>query len=601
MRPATFALIGVAGVAAGWLWLRGDAPDGSPLRFDWPAGMRDTYALRWHSSDRAVVAGMDQPLTGELELVGELALTSLGRRGDVVWLAASLPSLTTHHVSMMGQDVLPDAAAARANLVDQVAYLELEANGTLRSIRFGDGASELSKHVMQGLFSELQIALAPGGERAWQTTMATMHGLADVAYEREGRTLTRTRTGYRSLRAVPAAEHVQISERGTGHITLGDGILERLDDSEQLAATHDGQPRVTAELALELVHLRRDRPATLAALPAHLEERHPGEPVVSAEAERRLLDQRIAGLTLEGMKTDLWDHANDGAMPDDHGWFSRATGYVIAHPEAAAQLAALFVDPHFDSVGRRLILDVLSAAGHPAAQAALRTALTSPEARGDAHYTMMLQRLSLVERPTAETAAFVEATMRSGDHAVRAASAVTLGAVAGHLAAQGEAALARRYNDVLVSELSAAGDPASQGELLRAIGNVGSADNRALVLGHVGDADPGVRSAAASALRKDGSATAHQALIGMTEDDSGLVQQAALSSLLRQPLAPAEVSALASAATRAKLAAANQPLVVDLLATRLDQPAALDALRQLADLAKDSQLKARINSLLASR
>jgi HEAT repeat protein len=577
--------------------------------FDWPAGMRDRYALRWTSRDRAALPGMES-LTGELALGARLELTSLGRRDDVFWLEAKLAEVRADRIELMGAAVLGDPAAVEANLVGPSAWVEIEPNGRVRSIRFAPATPDLFRHLMSGLFAELQLELPNEEQRAeWTATTTTTHGVADVVYRADDAThLSVRRTGYRTLLGLPdgaGRPRPDVREQSSGQVALDRrGFIARLTEREHLEVTVDGTRRIDAELALTLEHLGRDRPAAAAAeLPAgRLEVQRPGELTVGAETERRLLAQRVAGLTFAQMERDLLRYANDGRMPDDHVWFSRASGLVLAEPERAAALAQLFSAAHFNSKGRRLILDVLAAAGHPEAQAALRKALLSPEARRDPAYTMMVQRLALVQRPEPATAEFLDQMRRSSDvraqHELHMASAFSLGAAAAHLAATGHESDARRFNAALAAELTAATDRVSRGELLRALGNVGSPENRPLLLRELHAEDPDLRIAVARALHKDDSVEAQRALVELAQDPSPSVQQAALTTLLQQTVTPSQVDALAGVVARDAIGERNHALAATILARSLELPAAVDGLRHLRDHTDDGNLRARIGSIL---
>jgi hypothetical protein len=612
VRRGLIAGLLLLSLAAGLVALQRGRERRVAMALDWPAGMRDRYAVRWSSHDRTLLPGMDA-LTGELELSAELELSSLGRRAGVFWLEARLSAVHAERLALLGAPVLGDDAALARNLVGPSAWVEIEPSGRVRSVRFAPGTPDLFRHFLAGLMAELQLQLPdePGNGRDWSATTSTTHGIADVVYRADDAThLDVRRTGYRSLLGPglgpsDAAQRAQVRVASSGQVALDPrGFVSLFNQHEQLRVAVDGSERIAADLSLSAIHLGRERaPAAAAELPAGpLVVQHPGEPAVAAETERRLLEQRVAGLTWARLESDLLEHANDGRMPDDHVWFSRASGLVMAQPARAAALAELFADRRFNSKARRLILDVLAAAGHPEAQAAMRQVLLRPEAQRDPAYTMMVQRLSLLSCPEPATAELLDRMRRTSDvgsaHELHMASAFSLGATAGHLAASGRTSEARRYNEALVAELAATRDGRSRGELLRAIGNVGAPDNRPLLLAELHAADPEVRVAVARALHKDESVEAQRALVELAADASAAVQQAALTTLLQQTMAPAQLDALAGVVARDGIGQPNQALAVTLLARNLELPAAVDGLRHLREHTDDGKLKARIGSLL---
>ena len=91
----------------------------------------------------------------------------------------------------------------------------------------------------------------------------------------------------------------------------------------------------------------------------------------------------------------------------------------------------MFQKPGMSSNGRAFICDLLSSAGTPEAQAALRDALGSDAALSDPErYPAMLQRFSFVMKPTPETTTFLETQMAAGKGVDRLAAAHSLGAAA---------------------------------------------------------------------------------------------------------------------------------------------------------------------------
>jgi hypothetical protein len=214
-----------------------------------------------------------------------------------------------------------------------------------------------------------------------------------------------------------------------------------------------------------------------------------------------------AGLTAEGLLEGLERFAADPRAEGLPAFVAQASGLLRLHPELCQALAAQVLSPSGPVRTRHFALELLAAAGSPEAQAAMRQVL---EATGDARGA---QRLSLLQRPTAETVRFVEAWWRSAAGPDRAPLALTLGATAGLLAHGGEAGAAAPALDALAAALASAQAPDDRRTQLLALGNAGAEAAVPAVLAHAADADPAVREAALEALRKTLTPAARAAMI----------------------------------------------------------------------------------------
>ncbi len=87
----------------------------------------------------------------------------------------------------------------------------------------------------------------------------------------------------------------------------------------------------------------------------------------------------------------------------DASWTRRAAELVASDGEAAGVLGHVAGAAHLDGVARGRALDALALAGGPAAQEAMRDALSSPSLHADAAYPMLVARLAGVAAPTVET------------------------------------------------------------------------------------------------------------------------------------------------------------------------------------------------------
>jgi hypothetical protein len=581
---------------------RGPAAGG---RLAWPAGTRATYALAWTSDTRAglLAPGGEQMLATRLDLAGELALRSFGERDGATLLGVSLPAVERHQLTALGQELLPDDAAAAAALAGREALAEVEADGRVRALRFRPGDPDLWKTLVQWLLADAQVTLPAADAATWEALETSSLGRARARYEGGGGVATRRRGAYETLLALPGA--IPGAARVASEARLAwreHGPVVALYDDEAVALdAGPGHGALQAHVTLRLELLRTEADGGEPPALAGFEARRPDAVVADGGAERRLLAKRADGLTVAGLLAYIGTYGSAGRLPDHNRWLWRATGLLLLEPEACARLADLHADPATDPRGRALIADLLAQAGSGAAQAALRAILGSERARHDAGYPQLIERLGMVEHPDAETGRFFAAVAPAEGGPARAAAALSAGAVAGRLARSGdpeEAALADRIHRQL-REQAAAAAPGEEEPLLRALGNAAVAEDEPWLASELGSDEAAVRRGAARALRHFPTADATAALAGVVRDADPGVQQAALSALAGRALDDAALGAINQALASGALAPQSDVFLVSLLASQPPSDPRGEALRALlARASGDGPLAARIRGLL---
>ncbi|HEY2747434.1 MAG TPA: hypothetical protein VGL86_22580 [Polyangia bacterium] len=104
-----------------------------------------------------------------------------------------------------------------------------------------------------------------------------------------------------------------------------------------------------------------------------------------------------APLTIDGATRALVYGTADARLD------ARMAQLAASNAQAAGAIGRVAAAANVDGVTRQRALAALEAAGTVDAQAAMRAALSSPAARGDATYPMLVARLGAVETPTFET------------------------------------------------------------------------------------------------------------------------------------------------------------------------------------------------------
>lgn len=85
----------------------------------------------------------------------------------------------------------------------------------------------------------------------------------------------------------------------------------------------------------------------------------------------------------------------------------RAAALAASRPEAAAAIGRVAAASNVDGPARQRALEALERAGTSDAQAAMRAALSSPAAKADATYPMLVARLAGVAEPTFDTLVYL--------------------------------------------------------------------------------------------------------------------------------------------------------------------------------------------------
>ncbi|MCA9539269.1 MAG: hypothetical protein KC620_10310, partial [Myxococcales bacterium] len=456
-RPAlAFAIVAALLCASGAVLIalqpaapRTPAAETAPLRLQWPRGqaLRYRFSHRARHDVRALGGASATDVAGRIDLAGTLTLRSHGKVGrdcaladgavGATCLSLRIDTLDTHDITVLGKALLPDAEVARAQLVSREALLEVAPDGSITRVRFTADAPVLFQTTAQLLASELQVQVGDGRQARWTAFETTPNGQAVSDYalagrDADGAALVRTRRHYDRLQAL-AGQHgtAPRTVAGEARIALAAaGFVRSVDNAERITVD-DGGERVldidaTTRFALEEVGLFDGRLTADFGEPLALGQ-HRADP----EAGRRALTRRADGLTADDLLNTLAEFAAGGALPHQNEFLWRAAALLRLHPELCARLAELFAQAETGRQGRRMILDLLTSAGTPAAQAALRAALASDAALNSDDYPQLFARLSLVADPTEETLALLRDRHATPGPEGEQAAAFALGAAAG--------------------------------------------------------------------------------------------------------------------------------------------------------------------------
>lgn len=528
-------------------------------RVRWPAGTELRYRVSWQTSSAVHVmpgSGMEGRLDtgGASALEGTLVLKVVRAHDHEATLLASFADLETARFTVgAGADAktVPDDTA-RAALVGPSAVLEVDDQGRLTEMRAPKDANAMFGDVMHALATELSFELAKDDVMAWTTEERTMTGVARNAYRIEkkgdGTQIERRRDGYTKLHAVRSLHEHTPTAQGTTRIELDkDGAPSSFDAEEEVLLEVRGQNLLESKTKLALTLASR-APFAFAGEEeiASFQVHTPGGSLDPRAADRNL----VGKFASEDMAALVAGYAASGSFR--RGELARAAAYLRLHPEECKTLERTF-ERETSTKGKNIVFDILTSAGSPEAQAAMRRLLDSPTAKASAPlHRMLVQRLALLSEPTSESVGFLRDLERkastSGDSALANAALVSRGAALARRMAGGDAAAEAEAREMLsrargdLSEMPAK----DRSALIKAVGNLQHPDAADALAGHAKDADVEVRASVATALRHSSAPRASRVLFDMMSDADPYVAKSALDSHLGRRLDAKELDAFAA-------------------------------------------------------
>ncbi len=596
------------------------APTPPPLTGVWPGpGVIGRFTVSLRAAESTALAGT--VVSGALKLDGLVVVRGLepdaAGRARTAW---SLARVDDASLSLLG--AAADKRALASLLVGPELVATHDEDGGVAAVfsalpRGAPPPDQAFVHAMRSLVLEANVSL-PQHRAGWSDDERTPRGVARSAYLRDGNVVTRTRTAYVRLDALPRATATSAVVDSNTTLFVDDEGLVALESDETVAGA--GGASAFGTLTLERVDSGTgDARAPVALVSA--DPSSPREDVAAGGAagqgalpsqDVRALEAQAAGVDGEDVRRTFAVFGSSGALPDENRFVWAASARVALEPAVGDALVDAMGG--FSSRGRGLVLDVLASAGTPAAQASMVRALTRADVRGDRDASLLVGRLGLVEEPAPETLAFLEEQARAHDGASQSwtrgamfalGGAVGSAARAADAAAEGErgsragddpsaAAAWRRGHHVLLDALASARSETERSLALRALGNAGIADDDAVIAGAARTRDPRMRLAAALGLRKVDTPLARDALFDLAGDADADVQARALRSLAARPLSAGDIADLGALAAAGRIAPDASAAFIDLVAARLVAPTGDDD--DLAPAAEDA-----LRALLAQR
>ncbi|MDB4943948.1 MAG: hypothetical protein JWP97_3482 [Labilithrix sp.] len=589
--------------------VRGADPKGSALSLAAPAlGREAVLHVRWRETSTARLPegeageGRDGTITGALDLEADLVLAGERTTDDLDAIRAELRDVRTSRVVVSGTELLQSGEAAMKSLENQPIHLVVE-DGRITRVLVDKNSSSLTVQLVENAARQVLLERPVSATTPFEREERSSAGVFRMRYEPRGAAFDRTVLGAVSVEGLPetCTGACVIAARGESNVTFKDGdAVASLVDKREIHAGFPGRPAsLDSTSSFEAQRTGGTDVALASVDAAALTSKLPGE-VYESEAEHHAALLRLAeGASIDDVLGGVSTMAAAGPSSLAKGWLVRSSALLELHPELLSEVAIHFEDEALGSSGRVAILDLLAATGGEAAQAALLKTLDTAAARQGESRLDYVQRLVLVEQPSAATARQVRdrlaQSQASGDTEMAYAEAHVLGALAGRLEARGIHGEGKAATNALAEALDRSKAPGARAAYLSALGNAGDGAQVPRIAKHARDEDPAVRRAAASALRKTKTPESHAALVTLARDQDEEVQVTALASLAQQPATPGEQRELAQLLDTPQLGGeAEQQLTTLLLRQGPPSPEVRSSLEHLLARTGDPRLAARV-------
>lgn len=591
---------------------------------------------------------------GSLNLNAVLLLKPMGKNNNGNTLILVRPDkITSVKYNLMSKDLLPLNEVSAATYVSQNEYIiEVEPRGKIVGLRFFNNTPEVIKQFAQHLFAEFQVVF-PGNrkddtESKWTTRELTGIGDTEIEYNllenNNLKTLEFSKKRLKYLNLPTLAKQQNQSNQSNQFNLSNQSNLKLISDTKitfdnnnkqitsffsnetvdaiNLTTTGQEEKNFTYKNTLKIYFKGKNltgfdikRKTNLADI-ISLENRLPGESVVSAETEKYMLNQRIGGLTLQTLKNKYKTMANTGLSEDRNRFIWQATGLLKQHPEYAKELVPIFKAniSKGDIQNRALIADLLANTGNIESQKALREILADNQVKNLQEYNMLFQRMSIISNADVDTEQFVANTFmeakKSQNKSLEYSSANSLGAIIRSRISTINDNLEskksiEKLNDELVNSLRSAENTKEQLAYISALGNAGLEKNIEVIVNYTQDNDPSVRAAAATSLRKTENENSRQIIRNMFADNNPLVQRAVIETFIRYQQTNESKEFFSQALLSGKIKVEVFGLVVKYIETNIindnsvDKSIAKEMLEYVAKHEnKDDELKVYVNTLL---
>ncbi|MBS2022706.1 MAG: hypothetical protein JST92_09870 [Deltaproteobacteria bacterium] len=582
----------------------------------WPEGKRYLYSLSWRAKTAGEIspgkdAQTNQDLTLESSIEGEIALERASGSSSHAVVALSWTRLDHATFGAQGQEAQGDLKQLSAQLVDQVAFLDIDDRGRVNDIAFPTEMNPSVRAILRSVALELRYTLPELEVAEWEATERDSLGELAVKYKSGAKELAREAVKYLQLDAVHGPLTGPQELRGGAMLTLDENhLLTNLQEAFSAVYTRPQGTSPAIQSAWTFTLARTGAQAARTDLEQILKRTK--SQAIAQQVDDPDREHRRDVHMAEGMTPDrllLTMDRFEGGTKLEHDFLMKAAAYLRLHPEELGSLEDKFKSSALTVRGRGLILDVLAQTGSTEAQASMRTMLSTDAARAKPRdFSILVQRFTFVLAPERGSIEFLEKEYAQAAHNANIPAAqgtvVALGSAVRRLDGQQDHALAGEVNERLRRELREAKTPEMKGALVAALGNAGRAEDVPDLVAVAADPDARVRGQVASALRTVDSKEARAGLLSMITDPSTMVASTALGSLQKQTLGDDDWRSLADTVKGGKTTVMSDSAMVDLIKSKgKERPEGREVLSYLLTRqnSPDSDLPAIIRDLLKEK
>lgn len=387
----------------------------------------------------------------------------------------------------------------------QTFVARFDRQGAARALVFSRPVSVDATRLLRELITTFQVSLPPGNQTRWTATEIDPGGEVAVDYQRlDAGTFLRAKNHYLRVagvnglmapgpkdvvpRLVKSEGRYRLDQAGRIHeasmrtVSRTRGLMEmdlRMDVETSFRFVSRGTSKVDRSVSVE------PEPVALTL-----------DKVDFALARKEALRSAVKGKTARGLLDEMKKGraATDGEAAATARF--RLTALMQLDDKAVATVSSEIRAGQAD----RGVFSALGAAGTPAAQAALMTAVTEMNLASEDRLEAV-HSIHAIKEPVAQTIAAVETLAASDqDPQVRKDASYALGTLVRGLA-KTDAASARAKVLQLAAEWSPSAPAVERRRVLRALGNTASVDALPVLKQGLSDSDASVREAAARSLK----------------------------------------------------------------------------------------------------
>lgn len=514
------------------------------------------YEVNWEGQQKTLIPfqNSDKSITDNIIFKAKINFVNLSNDSEIQILEGSITEIKNFQMSVFEKNIFNNQNLSYQDFINHKFYVYYLKNGKIQKLAFNNTDTEFFKNFIQTLMTKIQFKLDPNNKNEWITKEERSHGISVGHYKSQKSSnsfnISRLISQFEKIFGHPesAIQDVKISTQ----IKLSPNYeLESLIEEEKVKIDNSQGTRILEvlgkfNLQKELKESEPERKSTLTAsstLPPNLEERILGKIYTSKEQLKKILQDRIAKMTITDVEQNLLRYGSSGEIPDHNRWFWRATGLLKLYPELTQNVVNIFKSGRTGEKGEALIFDLLAGAGTNEAQSAMKKLINYNQARsGNFRDILLYQRFSFVENPNDETLDLLKVEFKNSQNTrYKTASAYTLGSAISNIKIEDSKRI-DELNNLLLNSLKESTSENDLNAMIRALGNAGQANSLEAILDYSNNPYESVRASVATALRKIDTVEANDHLLSLALDSSKDVSETSMMALDGHTLTSSQLS-----------------------------------------------------------